>query len=109
MSKPTPAGLANLADFKPAARQSQDEAPVVSRASAAAHGFVERDPPKPVRRRRAPEEPSVSFTMRVGISDHNDFIEWCDARRMPYREAFKMLVDEIRKGTFDKPDDPPAE
>lgn len=97
MSKPTPAGLANLGDFKPAA-SAPEPPPVVSRTAAAAHGFVERDPPKPIKRRRASEEPTVSFTMRIDVSDQVDFIEWCDRERLPYREGFKRIMAAVRKG-----------
>jgi hypothetical protein len=97
MSKPTPAGLANLGDFKPSAPAPED-VPVVSRTAAAAHGFVERDPPKPIKRRRASEEPTVSFTMRIDVSDQNDFIQWCDEQRLPYREGFKRIMAAVRKG-----------
>ncbi|MGX7709382.1 hypothetical protein [Methylobacterium sp. Gmos1] len=99
MSKPTPAGLANLGDFKPAT-PAPDEVPAVSRAAAAAHGFVERDAPKPIKRRRASEEPTVSFTMRIDVSDQNDFIEWCDRERLPYREGFKRIMAAVRKGAI---------
>ncbi|MGF3027134.1 hypothetical protein ACQVP2_30500 [Methylobacterium aquaticum] len=43
--------------------------PPVSRTATAAYGFVERDAPKPIKRRRVSEEPTVSFTMRIDVSD----------------------------------------
>ena len=90
MTKPVPAGLASLADFRPAAPTVEEPAPV--RAIAEAHGFVERNPVTPKKRRRGTDEPTHSFTARVSVSSANAFIEWCERERMSYREGFDRLV-----------------
>ena len=64
MTKPIPAGLATLADFRPSAPPASDEAPPAPapvRSVAEAHGFVERNPVVPRRRRRPVEEPTYSL------------------------------------------------
>jgi hypothetical protein len=91
MNKPVPAGLAALSDFRPAASvQLEDPAP--ARAIAEAHGFVERNPVTPRKRRRPVEEPTYSFTARVSVRSANAFIEWCERERISYREGFDKLV-----------------
>ena len=100
MTKPIPAGLATLADFRPSAPPAADEAPpapVPVRAVAEAHGFVERNPVVPRRRRRPVEEPTYSFTARVSVRSANAFIEWCERERISYREGFDRLVSLIDK------------
>lgn len=90
MTKPVPAGLASLADFRPAPSPVEEPAPV--RAIAEAHGFVERNPVTPRKRRKGADEPTHSFTARVSVRSANAFIEWCERERMSYREGFDRLV-----------------
>jgi hypothetical protein len=90
-TKPVPAGLATLADFRPSAPVAEEHAPPV-RAIAEAHGFVERNPVVPRKRRKPVEEPTHSFTARVSVRSANVFIEWCERERMSYREGFDRLV-----------------
>ena len=69
-SKPIPPGLTSLADFLPsAAVEPQEPAPV--RAIAEAHGFVERNPVTPRKRKKGVEEPTHSFTARVTVRSAN--------------------------------------
>jgi hypothetical protein len=91
MNKPVPAGLATLTDFRPTPPAPQIEAAPV-RAIAEAHGFIERNPVTPRRRRRPVEEPTYSFTARVSVRSANAFIEWCERERLSYREGFDRLV-----------------
>ncbi len=100
MNKPIPAGLATLADFRPSAPPAHEEtpaAPLPARAVAEAHGFVERNPVVPRKRRRPVEEPTYSFTARVSVRSANAFIEWCERERVSYREGFDRLVGLIDK------------
>ncbi len=100
MNKPIPAGLATLADFRPSAPSTHEEvapAPLPVRAVAEAHGFVERNPVVPRKRRRPVEEPTYSFTARVSVRSANAFIEWCERERVSYREGFDRLVALIDK------------
>jgi hypothetical protein len=90
-NKPIPAGLTSLADFRPAAAPEQME-PAPVRAIAEAHGFVERNPVTPRKRRKGVDEPTHSFTARVTVRSANAFIEWCEQERMSYREGFDRLV-----------------
>jgi hypothetical protein len=90
-TKPIPAGLTSLADFHPSAAVEQLE-PTPVRAIAEAHGFVERNPVTPRKRRKGVDEPMHSFTARVTVRSANAFIEWCERERMSYREAFDRLV-----------------
>jgi hypothetical protein len=94
MSKPVPAGLATLSDFRPTTPAPEPEAAPV-RAIAEAHGFVERNPVTPRKRRRPVEEPTYSFTARVSVRSANAFIEWCERERLSYREGFDRLVARI--------------
>ena len=64
---------------------------------AEAHGFVERNPMVPHKRRKPVEEPTYSFTARVSVRSANAFIEWCERERMSYREGFDRLVSLIDK------------
>ena len=89
--KPIPAGLSSLADFRPSAAAEAEEA-VPVRAIAEAHGFVERNPVTPRKRKKGAEEPMHSFTARVTVRSANAFIEWCERERMSYREGFDRLV-----------------
>jgi hypothetical protein len=91
MNKSVPAGLATLADFRPTAPTLPEEV-TPTRAIAEAHGFVERNPIMPRKRRRPVEEPTYSFTARVSVRSANAFIEWCERERISYREGFDRLV-----------------
>ena len=97
MSRPTPAGLMGLSDFRPAQAPEPPSAPA-ARAIAEAHGFVERNPPTIRKRRKPTEEPIYSFTARVSVRSANAFIEWCERERMSYREGFDRLVAKIGEG-----------
>lgn len=100
MNKPIPAGLATLSDFRPSAPPAHEEVPSTAmpvRAVAEAHGFVERNPVVPRKRRRPVEEPTYSFTARVSVRSANAFIEWCESERISYREGFDRLVAQIEK------------
>ncbi len=93
MTKPVPAGLASLSDFRPAHQAvTDDPAPAPMKAIAEAHGFVERNPVVPRKRRRPVDEPTHSFTARVSVRSANAFIEWCERERISYREGFDRLV-----------------
>lgn len=95
MSRPIPAGLTGLSDFRPAPT-ADAEPPQAPRAIAEAHGFVSRDPQPTIRKRRRPaEEPTHSFTARVSVRSANAFVEWCERERMSYREGFDRLVAKI--------------
>jgi hypothetical protein len=93
MTKPVPAGLATLADFRPNGEGSAiipEQSPV--RAIAEAHGFIDRNPIVPRKRRKPVDEPTHSFTARVSVRAANKFIEWCEQERISYREGFDRLV-----------------
>jgi len=92
-NRPIPAGLAALSEFRPApaAPDTNDRAPV-ARAIAEAHGFIERNPMTPRKRRKPVDEPTYSFTARVSIASHDRFVEWCERERLSYREGFDRLV-----------------
>ena|SRR5215203_7546965 len=93
-TRPVPAGLASLTDFRPQADAedpSRTAAPI--RAIAEAHGFVERNSPAAPRKRRRPvDEPTYSFTARVTVRAADRFIAWCEEERISYREGFERLV-----------------
>lgn len=94
-TRPIPAGLSSLAEFRPTpAASPQPETDV--RALAEAHGFRDRDPVQRKRRKSA-SEPMCSFTARVSVRSANRFIEWCEAERMSYREGFDRLAKLIPK------------
>ena len=86
-------------DFKPAIGAGEGvtvpEAPL--RAMAEAHGFVERNPAVPLKRRKPVDEPTYSFTARVTVRSANRFIAWCEDERISYREGFDRLVKLIDK------------
>jgi hypothetical protein len=92
-----PAGLSTLVDFKPAGGAGEattvPDAPM--RAIAEAHGFVERNPAVPLKRRKPVDEPTYSFTARVTVRSANRFIAWCEEERISYREGFDRLVKQI--------------
>ena len=94
VTKPVPAGLAGLADFRPTTASEPTPLP---RVLAEAHGFVERNPVVPRRRRKPVEEPTYSFTARVSVRAVDRFIEWCEQERISYREGFDRLVALIDK------------
>lgn len=59
-------------------------------------GFSSRE--APVRRKRrnlAVAEPTDQLNLRAAIADINLFVEWCEQRRMSYREGFGLLVRRI--------------
>lgn len=91
MNKPIPAGLVSLADFQPTPPSGAVEPPPL-RAIAEAHGFVERNPVTPRKRRKPVDEPTHSFTARVTVRSANAFIEFCERERISYREGFDRLV-----------------
>lgn len=96
MNRPVPAGLTGLSDFRPSPASDQDAPAPAARAIAEAHGFVDRDPPPTVRKRRRPaDEPTHSFTARVSVRSANAFVDWCERERMSYREGFDRLVAKI--------------
>ena len=92
MSRPVPAGLATLTDFHPVAPATHVERSAPIKAIAEAHGFVERNPIVPRKRRKPVDEPTHSFTARVSVRSANKFIEWCEQERISYREGFDRLV-----------------
>jgi hypothetical protein len=89
-TRPVPAGLAGLTDFRPATLAEAETAAI--RPIAEAHGFVERNPAVPRKRRKPVDEPTHSFTARVSVRSANRFIEWCEQERISYREGFDRLV-----------------
>lgn len=98
MSRPIPAGLTGLSDFRPTqALEPHTPAAPAARAIAEAHGFVERNPQTIRKRRKPTEEPTYSFTARVSVRSANEFIEWCERERMSYREGFDRLVAKIER------------
>jgi len=69
MTKPVPAGLATLADFRPNGEGSAiipEQSPV--RAIAEAHGFIDRNPIVP-RKRRKPVDELGPALRRQGLAD----------------------------------------
>ena len=93
MTRPVPAGLASLADFHPSKGEGEGAAPPPpARAIAAAHGFIERNPVAPRKRRKGADEPTYSFTARVTVRSADVFIAWCERERLTYREGFDRLV-----------------
>jgi hypothetical protein len=90
-----PSGLSKLGAIKPrAAEPGQPEAELEDvRAIADAHGFVQRDPPRPRRRRNAVTVPVAPFTARVSVTSLERFIAYCDRERVSYREGFDHLVE----------------
>ena len=88
-NRPVPVGLQALADFRPSPGETE---PMPVKAIAEAHGFVERNPVMPRKRRRPVEEPTYSFTARVSVRSADRFIEWCERERISYREGFDRLV-----------------
>ena len=93
-TKTVPAGLAGLADLQPTIAT---EPSVSTKALAETHGFVERNPLVPRKRRMPVDEPIHSFTARVSVRAADRFIEWCERERISYREGFDRLVASIDK------------
>ncbi len=85
-----PAGLMNLAEFRPSSPHPRADEPDV-KSIAEAHGFRDRDPVQR-KRRKGVAEPMCSFTARVSVKSANAFIEWCESERMSYREGFDRLI-----------------
>lgn len=51
-----------------------------------------------MRRRKQVDEPTTSFTARISVRAHNEFLQWCHDERIPsYREAFDMLMDMLKR------------
>jgi hypothetical protein len=98
MSKPVPAGLASLADFRPSVAEGEGVAFAPARSVAEAHGFVERNPIAPRKRRKGADEPTYSFTARVTVRSADVFIAWCERERLTYREGFDRLVAMLEAG-----------
>lgn len=95
-----PAGLTSLTDFRPSAAplEAGEGTPASAiRVIAEAHGFVERNPITPRKRRKPVDEPTYSFTARVSIASHDRFVEFCERERISYREGFDRLVRLIDK------------
>jgi hypothetical protein len=97
MIKPVPAGLASLADFLPSAAEGEGAAPSLTRTVAEAHGFVERNPVAPRKRRKGADEPTYSFTARMTVRSADVFIAWCERERLTYRKGFDRLVATIEE------------
>lgn len=91
-NRPIPAGLAALSEFRPTSAPETVVSAPAARAIAEAHGFVERNPLTPRKRRKPVEEPTYSFTARVSIASHDRFVEFCERERISYREGFDRLV-----------------
>ena len=49
-----------------------------ARVIAEAHGFIERNPVAPRKRRKGADEPTYSFTARVTVRSADVFIAWCE-------------------------------
>ncbi|CAA2109007.1 hypothetical protein MBUL_04500 (plasmid) [Methylobacterium bullatum] len=96
-TRPVPAGLSDLADFRATPETATPEETRDVRAAAAAHGFIERSRLTPRKRRRPADEPMYSFTARVTVRSADRFIEWCEEERISYREGFERLVGLIPK------------
>ena len=87
-----PAGLTSLTDFRPAQGAAEPSTTAATRAIAAAHGFTDRSPNTPRKRRKPADEPTYSFTARVSIASHDRFVEFCETERISYREGFDRLI-----------------
>jgi hypothetical protein len=62
-------------------------------AVAGRHGFVERQPPQVLyKRRKTVDEPTHSFTARVSVRSANGFIAWCEREHLSYRQGFDHLM-----------------
>jgi hypothetical protein len=92
-----PAGLGKLGKFKPRAAAAPGERePELEdvRPIAEAHGFVDRDAPRPRRRRRdAVDEPTTQFSARVSVASLERFVAFCDRERYSYRVGFDRLIE----------------
>ena len=90
-------GFGKLADIQPSAAEP---APSVAREIdrvAEKLGFPSREVPTRRKRRIAVDEPTDQLNLRAAITDINQFVEWCEAERMSYREGFGRLVAKIEK------------
>jgi hypothetical protein len=90
-------GFGKLAEIQPSA---SEPAPSVAREIdrvAEKLGFPSREVPTRRKRRIAVDEPTDQLNLRAAITDINQFVEWCEAERMSYREGFGRLVAKIEK------------
>ena len=56
-------------------------------------GFVEREPPRVIqKRRKTVEEATHSFTARISVRSANEFIAWCEREHLSYRQGFDHLM-----------------
>lgn len=91
-TRPIPPGLTALSEFRPTSLSEALDRTPSTRAIAEAHGFTERNPITPRKRRKPVDEPTYSFTARVSIASHDRFVEFCEQERISYREGFDRLV-----------------
>lgn len=95
-TKPT-FGFGKLSEIQPSASEA---APTVAREIdrvAEKLGFPSREVPTRRKRRIAVDEPTDQLNLRAAITDINQFVEWCEAERMSYREGFGRLVAKIER------------
>lgn len=65
-------------------------------AAAELAGFAQREPLKPVpKRRRGTRAQLHNFTMRLAVDDVERFIRYAEKERLSYREVFSLLVRKI--------------
>jgi hypothetical protein len=90
-------GFGKLAEIHPTA--SEATPPVTREIDRVAEklGFPSREVPTRRKRRIAVDEPTDQLNLRAAITDINQFVEWCEAERMSYREGFGRLVAKIEK------------
>lgn len=61
-------------------------------------GFVSRETATIQRKAKTgPAGPTGQFNLRAAVADVNEFVEWCGAERMSYREGFGKLMELKRK------------
>jgi hypothetical protein len=81
-------------DIKPAAASDRTNANID--AAGERLGFSSREAPTRRRRRNlAVAEPTDQLNLRAAVADINAFVDWCERRRMSYREGFGLLVKRI--------------
>lgn len=90
-------GFGKLAEIHPSA--SEPATPVTREIDRVAEklGFPSREVPTRRKRRIAVDEPTDQLNLRAAITDINQFVEWCEAERMSYREGFGRLVAMLGK------------
>ena len=91
-------GFGKLSEIQPSA--SAAPGPVAREVDRVAEklGFQSREVPTRRKRRIAVDEPTDQLNLRAAITDINQFVEWCEAERMSYREGFGRLVAKIDQG-----------